>query len=1164
MRSNTFNFLLLGTTVFILPCIALAAVEGVEENDEKTIAGAVNALNNNGETPKIVTLTADSDIKDDPKLTLKKGSLTIDSSNHFRNLKGTLHVQGENSDTPQLTVKNVGYFQNENYKEWKNATEAGSSSSYDAVTGWTNEGSDHPNGSNDPALYAGSTGNAKLVIEESVFASSVNNNSSNIAPGAIYVGAKGTLESKSNIYFDNKARGGGAINIAGKVSDGNGSTGNTFNHDFFVRNEATEKNGGALIIGGTVDSINETVFYNNKAKEDGGAISVETGGKITSIDGYGTVFDQFEENQAKRGGAIYNSGTISDLKNLKFVNNVAETAGGAIYNYGTIGGAISGVQFQGNEAKTGSGGAIYIENGSIKSIDNNTTFYQNKAVNGGAVSIWKKGSATIKNSQFKENTATASATSNTGAGGAIVIYKDISARDGENPTLTTEGNTFTGNQVLGANSVAGGAVHNDNGIWNSTDDTFTGNSSSTDGGAIGSNGTTTLTRATISGNTAAASGGGIMARSSNGTAKTNIIDTVISGNTAAKGGGLANVNATTSNSNRSNVTIEGNTTISGNTASGNGGGIYNEQDLTIKGSGVTIKGNNATVGQNLYNDVGGVVNIESADDQVDLNYKPYPDSTTPRPSGELHTLFDQKQDIYNAGTMNIKNSNLQLHQGINAGAGVTGDRKVGAVNITGSTVDLGGSDVEGAGVMYGNTVTISDNSTIKTHVKKKVDGTHGKISANNININGNNTLDVVLSSGTLKKGTSKEYQILDGNVTTQFSNIPDHKNYRVEAVEGKDIGWYKISREGENACPGCDENEVSTNDGWLDGDDITQNSDAYDIQQRLFEADSEQIDALDGLAPDVSPLIQAHATEITQRLASIVSDRFYESMDRTGYIHRGKRFYRFPRHHSNLWIQGLYGKSKYDVRKGWDMDNRGVSVGFDGHVNEAVRLGIAYAYTNSSGESVQRDTDIKSHTGMIYGNYNPNRFYANWLAMYTRSKYDEDKKVFNHNVKANYNVDAFGAQFMIGQKMGPYVNDDWATGVIKPEIGARYIYTKQHAYTDSVGQNVGSADGSTLTGILGAQYTIGYTLSPTLSWYPELRAALTYDFMEPDTKMRVNLLNGSVYEVKTENMDRFGIEVGARIGLDINRKAEVALEYEGLFKGDYTNHTGLANLKYKF
>ena len=229
-----------------------------------------------------------------------------------------------------------------------------------------------------------------------------------------------------------------------------------------------------------------------------------------------------------------------------------------------------------------------------------------------------------------------------------------------------------------------------------------------------------------------------------------------------------------------------------------------------------------------------------------------------------------------------------------------------------------------------------------------------------------------------------------------------------------------------------------------------------------------------------------------------------------------------------------------------------------------MQLGLAYAYTRSDGDSLGRDVDIGSHTVSFYGQYEPSRFYTNWLALYTRSNFDEEKHVFNHIVDADYDVDALGAQAMLGYKVGPFDFGRWSTGVLKPEIGARYVWTHQRKYTDTAGQTVAAANGQTVTGVLGAQYGIGYALTPSLMWYPEFRAALTYDFIEPDTSMRVNLLNGSMYTVRPDKMERFGVEIGARLGLDINNKVEVAAEYEGVFKGDYKNHSGLASLKYKF
>ncbi|MBR4931427.1 MAG: autotransporter domain-containing protein, partial [Alphaproteobacteria bacterium] len=733
------------------------------------------------------------------------------------------------------------------------------------------------------------------------------------------------------------------------------------------------------------------------------------------------------------------------------------------------------------------GGAIYIHDGAVIKNIENTNFQENKAGVGGAIYQFADATeATVIKDSTFKNNQAVGTTDSKDGAGSAI-------RVGGN--LQTENVTFSGNKVItgtaAGSTVLGGTVYVDtNGTYASTGDTFDGNTSVADGGAIYNAGTTTLT----------------------------------------------------------------NTTIENNKATGNGGAVYNAGQLKITGT-TTMSGNVAKIGSNLYNTDAGTVNIEDVHDNVDLDYNPFTVTTAPSSS---RTLFDQKGDIYNAGTMNITNSDLQLHNGINTNTALTETaKKVGTVNIANSRIDLGGSGVAGDGTIYADTVNIKAGSKIQTHVSTNASGSHGKISANDITVSADNTsLGIIVGVGELAAGEKREYEVLDAKngVSGEFENIANNKLYDIAA---KGDGVYEISRKKE-FCPdgNCDPNESATAKGWIDGTAITGNEVATNIQDKLntlWQSDgcSDEVKtALDGLAPDVSPLIQAHATEITRRLSAVISERFYNSMERTGYVHRGKRFYRFPRHDSNLWVQGLYGKSKYDVRKGWDMDTKGIAVGFDGHVTDALRMGVSYAYTKADGDSVGRETTIDSHTGTIYGEYNPNRYYANWLAMYTRSEYDEEKKVFDHRVSANYDVDAIGAQVMLGRKMGPYVQEDWASGVIKPEIGMRYLYTKQHEYTDSVGQKVGSADGHTLTGILGAQYTIGYTLSPTLSWYPELRAALTYDFIEPDTSMRVNLLNGSTYTVKTENMDRLGIEVGARVGLDINRKAEISLEYEGLFKGD--------------
>ena len=80
----------------------------------------------------------------------------------------------------------------------------------------------------------------------------------------------------------------------------------------------------------------------------------------------------------------------------------------------------------------------------------------------------------------------------------------------------------------------------------------------------------------------------------------------------------------------------------------------------------------------------------------------------------------------------------------------------------------------------------------------------------------------------------------------------------------------------------------------------------------------------------------------------------------------------------------------------------------------------------------------------------------------------------------------------------------------------------------------------------------------------EARLAMTYDLMNDDNNSVVTLANGSAYSVNGEALDRFGIEFGAGLTADVNDNVELSVGYEGKFREDYQDHTGLFNAKYKF
>ena len=135
---------------------------------------------------------------------------------------------------------------------------------------------------------------------------------------------------------------------------------------------------------------------------------------------------------------------------------------------------------------------------------------------------------------------------------------------------------------------------------------------------------------------------------------------------------------------------------------------------------------------------------------------------------------------------------------------------------------------------------------------------------------------------------------------------------------------------------------------------------------------------------------------------------------------------------------------------------------------------------------------------------------------------------------------------------------------LTPEVGLRYVHISQDGYTDSADQKVSGNDSDILTGVIGAKVSKTWTLENGMNIKPEARIAATYDLFNDDVNSVVTLANGSAYAVDGEALDRFGMEFGAGVTAEVNDNVELSLGYEGKFREDYQDHTGLINAKYKF
>lgn len=257
---------------------------------------------------------------------------------------------------------------------------------------------------------------------------------------------------------------------------------------------------------------------------------------------------------------------------------------------------------------------------------------------------------------------------------------------------------------------------------------------------------------------------------------------------------------------------------------------------------------------------------------------------------------------------------------------------------------------------------------------------------------------------------------------------------------------------------------------------------------------------------------------------------------------------------SAVWAQGMYNKAELDTANGFKSDSTGFAAGIETNITDSVKAGIGYAFTKTDIDTDRSSTDADTHTGFVYGEYKPNNWYVNGIISYGHSEYEEETNLMR--MTNEYEADTIAAQIMSGYDFG----------VLTPEFGLRYMHVKQKAYTDAIGQHLEDKTIETWTGVAGIKASKDFhlKLNRNIGITPELKIAATYDFARDDEDRTVSLANGSSYVTEGDPMERFGVETGASVAVGFGKSSEISLSYEGKFKKDYQDHTGLINFKYNF
>ena len=403
-----------------------------------------------------------------------------------------------------------------------------------------------------------------------------------------------------------------------EVTDTNKAIAGIITGSNFTNNKA--QYGGAIDICEGNIKITDSIFVNNSADVEGGAIDINTvnGNPEVSISG-----SKFINNSASYGGAIVN---VKDLtvRNTEFVNNTPD----AIFNYVGFGGNldlgienftdlqnaiglvtgtltlnqnvamtddeaanfVNGVIINKNIRIDGKGHTIDAKNlGRIFEIDGgfavtltNVTLTNGNATVGGA--IYNFGNLDLVYVNFVNNTAK--------YGGAIMNYAY---------GLVLDDSTFTNNTAK-----IGGAIYNSADCFVVGNSTFANNTATSNGGVIFNYGIGFVVgNSTFVNNSAADGAGAIM----NGGRGFVVGNSTFANNTAEDAGAVYN---------EGDNSVVGNSTFANNTAE-DAGAVYNKGDNSVVGNSTFVNNTATSIGGAIINNGKLVVDNSAFEDNA-ANY----------------------------------------------------------------------------------------------------------------------------------------------------------------------------------------------------------------------------------------------------------------------------------------------------------------------------------------------------------------------------------------------------------------------------------------------------------------------------------------------------------------------------------------------------------------
>lgn len=474
-------------------------------------------------------------------------------------------------------------------------------------------------------------------------------------------------------------------------------------------------------------------------------------------------------------------------------------------------------------------------------------------------------------------------------------------------------------------------------------------------------------------------------------------------------------------------------------------------------------------------------------------------------------------DIYNSGNVTIADGTTTI------GGGISGN---GILTIeNGATLSIGSTTLEqGTLNLYG---------TLSASIVNEQ--AFGKIDVAAINVGENGKLDLML-------GSTGKY---DFGTKISIDNIVYNDSIYNLSIDGTNIIVETKNIDEISSTSNLSSDAALALVGLANSSDYSMNIASLNAQSALDSGNISYVEnESEKLLGDDKPVLQSIETEVQNQILSLASSRM-------GGGNIGRSGGDVANIDYGVWAQGLMNRTKYG--DSFSGDTNGIAVGLDALVKGKYTIGIGYTYNEANVDSGARDIEITSNSLFLYGQYKPSKWYINTTLNYTMSNYAEMATAFGIIVNPEYDVDSFGGQILTGY--------NFAAG-LTPELGVRYLHINQDDYNNGFA-DIEGLNTNYITGVAGIKYSFSIESEGRLYIRPEVRVAATYDVMADEAVTTVIVPGAAPYIVTGEQLSRFGGELGISLSAMYN-EWEFSVGYDLDLRDNYTSHTGMFNVKYKF